>query len=344
MQSHGESSQVRLVHTSHKSSPSKLLDPPAVEEISTLTCPGSGKTGICICPRCSKHSGSRTLIARANPLREREPQLYKLLDEMSRLSLQENKRLWDELCIEINAEDYYEHLPTFVEILLEGTWRTDALNVRGWLRQSLARRVERMMPDDYAPVGHRSLRRRPGGPKFDRRNGALTAFVTRPYVEFETLNEDGETMTPEEAIAGRIERKKLQTAGGEDENIVPMPADRESLQFLGRRTYAEKWEALRCAQMVEALKNDRPTFDRELAKAVHDQRRLVKRLELDRYEAEVVAVISLLWDAGPRMYLKFLDETTKRRMRNAWDRLDRRKKNPDFRRALRCTETEEDDL
>ena len=337
MQPHGKSLQVRP-------SPSKLLDPPAVAEIRTLTCPVCGKTGINICPSCRKSPGYKTMIARANPLREREPELYKLLDEMSRSSLQENKRLWDELCVEINAGDYYEHLPTFVEILQEGKWRTDALNVRRWLRQNLAKRVERMMPDDYGPIGRRSLRRRSVGPKFDHRNGALIAPATLPFVEFEGLNQEGETITPEEAIQGRIEREKLQTAGGEDENIVPMPADRDSLQFLGRRTYAEKWEALRCAQMVEALKNDRPTFDRELAKAVHEQRWLAKRFGLDRDEAEVVAVISLLWDAGPRMYLKFLDETNKRRMRNAWDRLDRRKKNPDFRRALRCTETEEDDL
>ena len=41
-----------------------------------------------------------------------------------------------------------------------------------------------------------------------------------------------------------------------------------------------------------------------------------------------------LWDAHPRMYLNFLDEANKRRLRNAWDRFDRRRKEPDFHRTL----------
>ena len=48
-------------------------------------------------------------------------------------------------------------------------------------------------------------------------------------------------------------------------------------------------------------------FDKELARAIREQQTLAKCLRLDGDEAEVLAVMSLLWDAGPRMYLKFLD-------------------------------------
>lgn len=299
-----------------------------------LTCAVCGKAGVSICAKCSK-KGRRytTALARAHPLRERDPELYKRLDEMSRLPLRGNRQLWDEFCKEIKAEGFYEHLPILIEILKEGKWRTDTLSPRKWLRENLARRVKRSSaPEDYGPTGKRYA----GGPKFDKRNGALTAFATRPYVEFEVLSGDGATISPDEAIEGQLERKRLRTASGdEDFNSVVMPADRDSLRFLGRRTYAEKCEGLYCSQMVYALKHDRPTFDKELGRAITDQEALAKCLGLDRDEAEVLAVMSLLWDAGPRMYLKFLDGANQRRVRNAWDRLDRLRKQDVFHGTLR---------
>ncbi|HME32872.1 MAG TPA: hypothetical protein VKG65_08990, partial [Terriglobales bacterium] len=76
---------------------------------SALSCAGCGKIGVSICARCSRKPRYRTAIARAHPLQERDPELYKRLDEMSRLSFRENKQSWDEFCIEIKAEDFYEH-------------------------------------------------------------------------------------------------------------------------------------------------------------------------------------------------------------------------------------------
>ncbi len=329
---HRESSAASLSPANHKSPP-KILDPPSATEITTLTCSGCGKTGVSICARCSKKPGYKTMIARANPLQERDAELYKRLDEMSRLPLQENKQVWDEFCIEIKAGDFYEDLPILVEILHEGKWRTDALDPKKWLRENFTRRVRRSgRREDYGPTG----RRRPGGPKFDKRSGALIAFSERPFTEFEVRNWDGDTISPDEEIEGRIARKNLQTVGGWDEYVptFPRPADRESLLLLGRRTLAEQYEASRCAQMVDALKHDRPMFDKELATAITAQQALTERLGLDRDEAEVLAVKSLLWDAGPRMFLKFLDGANQKRIRNAWDRLDRRGKRPEFRRIL----------
>ena len=46
------------------------------------------------------------MIARAHPLQERDPEFYKRLDEMSRLSIEEVKQLWNEFCIEIKAGDF----------------------------------------------------------------------------------------------------------------------------------------------------------------------------------------------------------------------------------------------
>lgn len=331
MRPHGESSEVRLSPTNHESS---VIRSQAAAEITTLTCAVCGKIGVSICAWCSKKPRYKTMMARAHPLQEREPELYKRLDEMARLPLQGNQQLWDEFCIEIKAGDFYEHLPILVEILQAGKWRTDALNVMPWLRQNLARRVKRSSaPEDYGPTGQRRI----GGPKFDRRNGALTAFAIRPFAEFEMLSGDGDIISPDEVIEGRIARQDLQTAGGGDHYMAtfPRPADRESLLLLGRKTYAEKCEGSYCSQMVYALKHDRPVFDKELARAITDQQALAKCLGLDRDEAEVLAVMSLLWDAGPRMYLKFLDGADQKRVRNAWDRLDRLRKQEAFHRTLR---------
>jgi len=71
-----------------------------------------------------------------------------------------------------------------------------------------------------------------------------------------------------------------------------------------------------------------------LAVTINNQRELVKRMELDQGEAEVLAVIELLGSVGPRMYLNFLDEANKKRVRNAWDRFDRKKKNPKWATLL----------
>jgi hypothetical protein len=190
---HRESSAVRLSPTSHKA-PQEILDPIAATEITTLTCSGCGKIGVSICAKCAK-TGYRTAVARANPLQKRNPELYEWLDQMSRLSLEDNKKLWDEFCIEIKAGDLYEHLPILVEIVHEGKWRTDALKPLEWLRGKLARRVERLCgPEDYGPavasVDERgrpviSRTRRPSWPKFDKRNGAVIAVGTQPYTEFE---------------------------------------------------------------------------------------------------------------------------------------------------------------
>ena len=186
--------------------------------------------------------------------------------------------------------------------------------------------------EDYDPTG----KRLPGGPKFDHRSGALSAFATRPFTEFAVLCEDGDTIDPVDVIEGQLERKRLQTVlGDEDNNGSVMPADRESKRFLGRRTLAEKLEALQCARMLQALQHDKPAFEEALAKAMVHQRGMALQMGLDQDEAEVAAVMSLLWDAGPRTYLNFLDRTNKRRIRNAWDRLDRRRKESGFRLKLR---------
>ena len=321
-----EAERQQLIATAESSSP-KLLDPPAVAEIRTLTCSGCGKTGVSICARCSKKPGYKTALARAHPLQERDPELYKRLDEMSRLSPQENKPFWDEFCIEIKAEDNYEALSTFVEILQEGKWRTDALNVRPWLRKNLAKRVKRFSaPEDYGPMGKRLPSRR----RFDRRSGALTAFSTRPFTEFAVVHSDKDDISPED----HIEHLTLGQRD-EDDRGAWMPADRESLKFLGGRTYAEKFESQNCSRMVYALRHDRSAFNKELARAITEQQALANTLGLDRDEAEVLAVMSLLWDAGPRMYLNFLGGAEKKRTRNAWDRLDRLRKQERFHRALR---------
>jgi hypothetical protein len=237
---------------------------------------------------------------------------------MSQLSLQEIKLLWDEFCVEINAEDFYEHLPTFVEIPQEGKWRTDALDVRKWLRGNLAKRVRRLCgPEDYGPSvasadDHGrpviSETRRPSWPKFDKRNGALVAVGTQPFTELEVQDGDGESMTSEEAVDCQVG----QTAQDEDGHINRvMLANSESLRILGHRTRAEHCEAYRREDMAVALKNDRAAFYKALTDAITAQRELVKRMELDQDEAVVLAVIQLLWSVGPRMYLNFLDGPTR---------------------------------
>ena len=274
-------------------------------------------------------------MARANLLQKRDPALYQRFDEMSRLPLQE-KQAWDKFCIEIKAGDFYEQMPILAQILQEGRWRTDAWDPKPWLRGQLAKRARRSgAPEDYGPDVN--ARRRPGGPKFDKRNGALVAFSERPFTEFEKeVGGDGDTMSPLDVIEGRIARKNLQMADGwGDLPSFPTPADRESLDFMGRLTFAERLEALGCEELADALEQDRPAFDKALAGAISSQRELVGRIGLDHDEAEVLAVIELLWYVGPRMYLNFLDEANKKRIRNAWDRFDRKRKRPGWATLLR---------
>jgi len=295
-----------------------------------LVCAGCGKIGVSICAKCAR-TGYRRVIARANPLQERDPELYKRLDEMSRLSLEDNKESWDEFCIEINAGDYYEHLPTLVEIVQEGIWRTDALKPFEWLRAKLAKRGKRSFgTDDYGPAV--DAKRRPSWAEFDKRNGALIEFGTQPFAEFEVQDGDGNCLTSEEAV----DYQSGQTTQDEDGHTIRvMPADRDSLQSLGRLTLAESYEADRCEELALALKQHRPTFERALADAIANQQGLAERMELDQDEAEVVAVKELLWYVRPRKYLNFLDGADKRRIRNAWDRLDRKMKNPEWVAALK---------
>jgi hypothetical protein len=263
---------------------------------------------------------------------------------MSRSSPHENKQLWDEFCAEIGAKDYYEYMPILVEIVQEGGWRTDALKPLEWLCGKLARRVKRLCgPDDYGPAVASvdkegrpviSRTRRPSWPKFDKRNGALTAFGTQPYAEFEVQDGDGDTMTSEEAVdylAGQTEQDE------DGQLIRAMPADRDSLRFLRGRALAEQCEASRCEELADALNNDRAAFDQALADTIANQRELVERLGLDQDEAEVVAVIEMLWAVGPRTYLGFLDGDRKRQIRNAWDRMDRKRRKPDWAALFRQT-------
>ena len=312
----------------------------AAVEAGVLKCIGCGKLGVGICASCSKKRGYKTAIARAMPLEQRDPALYQRLDKLSRLPLKGNRKAWAELCVEINAEEYFEYLSILVEIIHEGKWRTDALEVKKWLRGNLANRVRRIAGvDDYGSPSNAV--RRPSYPRFDKRNGALVDFGTNPFAEFSLVSDNGDEIVPEEVIESAIARKTLQTAGGYDENVVPAPADRDSLRLLGKKTFAEWIEAESCAWVYSALQCDRRLFDRLLAKTRSELRGLAVRMELDEDEVEALAAIILLWDVGPRAYLNFLDPSNKRRVRNAFDRLDRRLRGPQWAALFRKTLREE---
>jgi len=299
-----------------------------------LSCVGCGRPGVSICSACSRKPRYR---ARANPLEKRDPELYKRLSTLSRLPLAENKEQWDEFCVEIGADDSYEHLPTLVEIMREGKWRTDALNPLLWLRQELVNRVGKSKRhDDYDRTG----KRRPGGSRFDKRNGALVSPVMRPFAEFEISDKGGQIQSGFDAIEAEETRKALQTSVGFDDYWVhPQPADRERKKLLQGRTWAEYWETVNSKWMLHLLQNNKPAFDKELADAITRLQPTIKSLKLDSDEAEVLAVTTLLWPAGPRAYLNFLGDADKKRIRNAFDRLDRKLKKPEdkalFRQALR---------
>jgi hypothetical protein len=102
-------------------------------------------------------------------------------------------------------------------------------------------------------------------------------------------------------------------------------------------TYAERFEASRCKELAHILKTNKPAFDKVLTEAIGRQRPLAEALKIDSGIAEVLAIITLL--AEPLTYLNFLDDANRKRIRNAWDRLDRRKNKPErmalFRQILR---------
>jgi hypothetical protein len=105
---------------------SEVVLPNTNQHLIQLACAGCGKTGVSSCAKCAK-TGYRTAVPRANPLQKRELELYMRLDQLSRLSFEDNKKLWDELCIEIKAGNLYEHLP----ILVETGWITGNQETRG---------------------------------------------------------------------------------------------------------------------------------------------------------------------------------------------------------------------
>lgn len=296
---------------------------------STLACKGCSKPIVSLCARCAEREYS--VLARENPLCEREPELYKKLDELSRLPLQGNEELYGEFCVEIGAGDHYEHLPVLAEILHEGNWRTGVWKVKPWIRQDFARRVRRAAgTDDFDSTGKRRPPKPPGA-NFDKRSGLLISYETRPFVEFEAVNDEGDAFSPEDVIDNAIVRKNLQTAGGMDEPPPVSPADKDTRKFLRDNTWAE-WLSM---GEIFLLEEDRPLFNKRLADTISHLSALASHMSLDRDETEALSVKALLWSHGARAYLKFLDEPKRRRLRNAFDRLDRKLKNPEWQRSLR---------
>jgi len=284
---------------------SSLSPPNAANNIYILTC-ACGRTlkvkyppspeFTYICSWCDSPAAKRkrTLAVKAaTPLEERDPELYKRLDELSRLPLEGNGAVWNEFVLEIGAGQLYEYLPMLVALLREGNWRTDVLNPKAWLATAWRNQARKCGSDDDYDL---SGKRRPGGPKFDKRNGALLRIAIRPYAEFEMSNTEGETLSGEEVIDAAIANAEL------SDNFHAPAADRESLKFLHGRTWAEAYEGEQCERALNALKHDKPAFNKALAGIVRQQRPLAKRLELDSDEAEVLAVITLLWAAEPRTY------------------------------------------
>jgi hypothetical protein len=307
-----------------------------------LSCAGCGKPGVGICAKCCKKPKYRmAAVARANPLRNRDPETFQRLDDLSRLPLDGNRNLWDEFCVDIKAGDLYEHLPILVEMVQEGKWRTDALRPKEWLRAQFAGRVKRQRSkvhdrsgqDDYDLAGQR----RASGPRFDKRNGALVECEARPYVESEITNGKGGTVSPEEVIDGLYARRELTRADGDR---FVKPADRKSLRYLKGMTLAERRETRRCEAMVFYLRAARPVFDKALADAIAHLGQVVEQMKMDQDEAEVLAVEELLWAVGPRRYLNYLEGAHHKRIRNAWDRLDRHKRNRKWAASFRVALSE----
>ena len=94
MRLHCMSSEVGPSCSNHRASPQSSLIPQTAAEVATLTCSGCGKTERQhLHAKCSNKPGYRTTLARAHPLQQRDPKLYKRLDEMSRLPLRGNKQV-----------------------------------------------------------------------------------------------------------------------------------------------------------------------------------------------------------------------------------------------------------
>ena len=201
-----------------------------------------------------------------------------------------------------------------------------------WLRENLANRVKRVSApeegEDY-PTG----KRRPGGPRFDKRSGLLISHGTRPYTEFGGVGQEGDDFSPEGAVDNKVARRNLQTAGGgDDDGHIVMPADRDTSSRILRKKTLTEW--LDGGLMMTLLERDRPAFDKLVRQTIVKLQPLAARLGLDQEEAGVLAVITLLYADEPRTYLNFVPETDRKRIRNAWDRLDRKRKKPEFRKIL----------
>lgn len=254
--------------------------------------------------------------------------LIKRLNSLRQLPLKGNEKEWGLLCVEMIGGDLYEHLRTLVEIVHRGDWQSKS-NPAAWIRQVLINRCG--IRDDYNRMG----RRRPGGLRFDHRSCALTHWEARPFAEFEISDGEGGTLLPEEALDGITARAQMQRTDGGCQIAL---ADRESLKRLRRRTLAEANEHDLCKLRLQVLKCNKAAFDRLLLTTIVDMRPLVTHLRIDVDMAEVLAVVALLWSIGPRTYLNYLDQSNHRRLRNAWDRIDRQAKNPkvaeQFRRTL----------
>src|SRR5664280_950153 len=242
-----------------------------------ITCAVCGEPGVSICAKCSKKGRRyKTALAQAHPLLERDPALYKRLDQMSRLPLKGNKKSWDDFCVEIGAGRYYEYMPILVEIMQEGKWRTDTLYPMKWLRENLANRVKRVSApeegEDY-PTG----KRRPGGPRFDKRSGLLISHGTRPYAEFGGVNQRGDAFSPEDAVDNQVARRDLQTAGGsDDDGHIVMPADRDTSSRILRKKTLTEW--LDAGLMMTLLERDWTAFDKLVRQAIVKLRPLASRL------------------------------------------------------------------
>jgi hypothetical protein len=229
----------------------------------------------------------------------------------------------------LKASNFYEHLPILVEIVREGRWRTNALKPETWIRLEFSSRLRKAhKDDDYDRTG----KRRPGGPRFDKRNGALISWEARPYAEFEISNEEGETLSADEDIDGRLARAEARRGDGGHQLLL---ADRDSLRTLRGRTWAEYRENELCEERLDKLKGDTAAFDKLVAETIRRQILLTTALNLDSDESEVMAIVELLWSVGPRVYLNFVDQLNRKRLRNAWDRLDRKREKPAFKQKSR---------
>jgi len=324
--------------------------PTVAIQSTTLTCAVCGKAGASICATCAqpRKRKYRAAIALAHPQQERDPGPYKRIEQMSRLPLESHTQLWGEFCVEIGAGDFYEYLPILVEIVQEGKWRNASYPMK-WLRTTFVRQAKRSEPqDDYYANGKRRTPKAPadsyGKPSgvFDKRSGLLIDYSTRPFVEFGGENEKGDRFSPEDAIDNTVARRNLRTAGGrevdDDGHLMtpPVPADRDTPAWLREKLRKMSLTEVMCAgDATNLLLNDQPSFEKLKAQTMSQQRDLAQRLELDADEAEVLAINILLYADEPRTYMNFVQEGDKKRFRNAWDRFDRRRKKPEFRKILR---------